>query len=437
MSIYQSSKKLQRPHRILVLTQVLYVFLGLLIVPILVYYRSQGPRFGDFLANPRIFGGEGVESNFVKINFQVIFGLVVFLLYLVKSPKKLKGTSSNKELLFDSNKFKVNSIFVTATIVLGVLASFLDVYFFDFRPLTWLASTPMAIVGYYAIHMSREDLDRSSRIKYFIVILGTGSVLSMINSSKTPILFSVLILAISKNPVGFNDAGRSLFNKLKYFLAATPLVLLAIFAFLKIQDLKQTSDADLVDERIGRNYFGEFHQIYTILKRFDGLRSMTDANYANDQNWLVPSTFLNVLYNSIQWNYGTESANFGQLWNIHIVGRGFDGSGGGVASLSTHPIAEGYILFGYFGIALHVLVWCMLTKFISEFSDKGLFRKLFSLLILSSGSLFENGVIANFEQASNSIKLTLLLYLLFRSFSIEDTFQRGSGLIIRDKNRSL
>lgn len=429
LSTFQIANRLRPEHSILVRGQIVFWILGLVLNPIIIWYRQITPRFGDSLARPSLYSGEGVLVNFAKINQLTIIGASTLFIYVYLVTKRLKFTTkSTKQNNQDINvgdsrhsfskerkALEVETFPLIVMFLLGFLGLFLKDIFVDFRPFAWLSVSLFSTLGLFIL--SRDDSRSKSRFPTMqITSLVIGIFFSYYENSKTPILFVLLMLFIH-NLQNKRTPSRNFESKIRRLITRTfsisVISMIMIFVFVRIQALKQDSGTNVVDNQIGQIYFGDFGFFYTFLKRFDALRSISEVFTTQFQSWSSPLSFLSNMFTAVQWNYGTTAPNYGQLWNINVVGRGFGGVGGRVASLSQHPIAEGFLTLGKFGVVLWVLAICIFCSLVSKWVNRSLFSSIVAIQIIGSGSLFENAIVANIETLSNSVKIALFIYPLW------------------------
>jgi len=430
VSTFQIAGRLRPAQSIIVRGQIVFWILGLVLNPIVIWDRQITPKYGDYLARPSLYSGEGVLVNLAKINQLTIIGASTFLVYVYLASKrlklKMKSTQQNNQDInvgylrhsFSKQRkaLEIRTFPLIVMFILGLVGLFLKDIFVNIRPFAWLSTSLLSTLGLFIL--SREDSRSKSRFPTMqITSLIIGTFISYYENSKTPILFVVLMLIIHNRQNKRRTPTRNYESKIGRLItrifSISAISVIMIFVFVRIQALKQDSNTNNVDDQIGQIYFGDFEFLYPFFKRFDALRSISEVLDPQFQPWSSPRSFLSNMFTAIQWNYGTTAANYGQLWHINIVGRGFDGDGGRVASLSQHPIAEGFLTLGKFGVVLWVLAICTFCSLVSKWVNRSLFFSIVAIQIVASGSLFENAIVANIENLSNSLKIALFVYPLW------------------------
>ena len=191
------------------------------------------------------------------------------------------------------------------------------------------------------------------------------------------------------------------------------IVVPIISLFVFVQNIKDGAAVTSVNSRIGQKYFGNFYFLYTILKRFDLFRAVSDVWFVGQGAWYSFSGYLEIMAKSVEWNFGSTAPNFGGQWAINVL-RNTPDATGNVVSLSQSSIAEGWLLGGAIGIIFTTAILVLITVSIGSMISSHLFLRIVALYVIGSNSIFEGGVVANLESLSTGVRTAILLWLPFR-----------------------
>ena len=173
-----------------------------------------------------------------------------------------------------------------------------------------------------------------------------------------------------------------------------------IFTFSKIQSL-------LTSQGVKLPYAKSF--ALTLLQRFDGADSITDAYSAGAGSWYSPLEYVQIIFFKLIPNisflvgdsFGENtltSRSLGQLWNDQVRPQSLINITRGVP-VTYGPMAEGYALSGLLlGLSLCLIFGIIIRKFCSACYSNNLFA-------VSCGLYF----ISHLENLQNSLGSTILM----------------------------
>jgi hypothetical protein len=307
---------------------------------------------------------------------------------------------------------------VPVFVVLGasLVTNFIEyIGIFQSRFLTWISVAALPCIG-LAIQLTlQKSLSGLNNFSLIALIGMVAFALSVLQASKSPIffyIFMVLIVNYEKLKVrpGFRFSPK--------FIGITGLMAAAgILIFPFIQNLKDGAQTTTLNNQIGQKYFGNFSAIYTILKRFDLFRAVSDVWFVGEGTWYTFSEYIGIMRGALEWNFGTMAPNFGGQWAINVLERSSDTTFSGVVSLSQSAIAEGWLLGGFIGISFTCILFSMIIVSIGAMTNGNLFSRLIALYVISSNSIFEGGVVANLESLSTGARTAKLAWIALVALS--------------------
>jgi len=389
-----------------------FLFLGLIVRPIILYIKQPNPEYGDAFADSRLIANGSYNQAILEIGVRTFFGIVIFGIFL-RLFQQISFFDVRREV-----KDRLNLGLVPVFVVLGasLVTNFIEYTgIFKSRFLTWISVAALPCIG-LAIQLTLQK--SLSGLKNFSLIALIGMVafaLSVLQASKSPIfffIFMVLIVNYEKFKVrpGFGFSPK--------LIGITGLMLAAgILIFSFIQNLKDGVQTTTLNNQIGQKYFGNFSAIYTILKRFDLFRAVSDVWFVGEGTWYTFSEYIGIMRSALEWNFGTMAPNFGGQWAINVLERSSDTTFSGVVSLSQSAIAEGWLLGGFIGISFTYILFSMIIVSIGAMTNGNLFSRLIALYVISSNSIFEGGVVANLESLSTGARTAILAWIALVALS--------------------
>lgn len=390
----------------LVIGHMFFLFLGLIVRPIILYTKQPNPEYGDAFADSRLIVNGSYNQAILEIGVRTFFGIVIFGLCL----QLFQQISFFDVRRKGKAQLNLGLVPVFVVLVTSLVANVIEYTgIFQSRFLTWISVAALPCIG-LAIQLT---LERSlSGLNNFILIALIGIVafsLSVLQASKSPIFFYIFMVLIVnyeklKEMPGFKFSPK--------FIGISGIMLTtAIFVFPFIQSLKDGSQLTSLNNRLGEKYFGDFSTMYTILKRFDLFRALSDVWFVGEGTWYNFSEYLGIMRGALEWNFGTMTPNFGGQWAINVLERSSDTTFSGVVSLSQSAIAEGWLLGDFIGILFTSILFSMIIVSIGTMTNGNLFSRLIALYVISSNSIFEGGVVANLESLSTGARTAILAWI--------------------------
>lgn len=394
-----------RGQRIVILILSVYIFLGYILRSFILLLLQPPPRFGDSVADGRIYEYTNYDRQLFSLHLIVITGLTgaIFGAYVFNRnfiPKKNNFANSPRPIMYFL-------LFITGITSLLLSGSGIR------NPITITLS--LVIIPSYLAILSYK-LRNSSRTQFnFFLLLGfiLAVLLAFYQSSKSPFFgFTIGYFLIREEQVKID---LRLSNLVKSLSVAT----LGLLIFIELQKVKSSSFSR-ISQSIGFNYFGKFHDFYLVIQRFDLIKSLTDAKFAENQEFLTPTTILGYIFNGLQWNWNSSQKSFGQLWAIHISAISDPGNLRTGTALSTGFISEGWLIGGYFGTALVSFIFIYLTCFISSNILRSELFFAFGITLISNNIFFERGLVGLSEGTALGSKVVVI-------FAIAGLVAKASG----------
>lgn len=396
----------------LVFGHICFLFLGLIVRPMILYVKQPKPEYGDSFADSRLIVNGSYNQAILEIGLRTFFGLVIFGLCLHLF-QKISIFNSR-----ESSNVELNLGLVPVFVVLGatLFANILEYTGISHsRFITWISVAALPCIGLaiqLTLQMSLSGIKNVANIG-FIGVLALA--LSILQASKSPIFFYIfMVLLVSFEKI----RGKLSFRFSPKYLAITGLFfVIAIFVFPFIQNLKDGDQLTALNDRVGQKYFGAFPAAYTILKRFDLFRAVSDVWFVGEGAWYSYSEYIGIMRSALEWNFGTMAPNFGGQWAINVLEHSSDTTFSGVVSLSQSAIAEGWLLGGFIGILFTSSLFSIIIMFIGTMTNGNLFLRLIALYVISSNSIFEGGVIANLESLSTGARTAIITWVALVALS--------------------
>jgi hypothetical protein len=183
---------------------------------------------------------------------------------------------------------------------------------------------------------------------------------------------------------------------------------------------------------IGERYFSIFPEIYTVLVRFDLLRSVSEAHVVGTGNAFTFSGYISKLIQAVGWSYGTNAQTVGQAWATEISASAAKTSSTSGVSFSQSYLAEGWLLAGFTGVAFLSITVAAMTFLFCKLAEKQDLFGFISLGVISSTAVYEGSLLFILEALSNSAKSAILFYFLF---SLLVTKNRSKGRRFSRQNK--
>ena len=396
----------------LVIGHMCFLFLGLIVRPIILYTKQPNPEYGDAFADRRLIINGSYNQAIFEIGVRTFFGIAIFGICL---------QLLNQISLFDvrrESKARLNLGLVPVFVVLGasLITNFIEIRgIYQSRFLTWISVAALPCIGLAMQLTSRLSLSglRNHTLTVFLGMICL--ILSILQASKSPFFFFIFMALL----VNFEKLKiRPGFRFSPKFIGITGVILTAaILIFPFIQKLKDGVQTTELNNQIGQKYFGNFSAIYTILKRFDLFRAVSDVWFVGDGAWYDWSEYIGFMRGALEWNFGTIAPNFGRLWSINVLQQSSDKTFSNVASLSQSAIAEGWLLDGFVGILFTYSLFSIIIASIGYMINSNLFLRLIALYVISSNSIFEGGVVSNLESLSTGTRTAIITWIALVALS--------------------
>lgn len=396
----------------LVIGHICYIFLGLIIRPIILFTQQPNPEYGDAFADYRLIVNGTYNQAILDIGVRTLYGILIFGISLQLIQKisffKVHGKGNASWDLGLMPVFVILGISLVTNFIEGA-----GIY--QSRFLTWISVAALPCIGLAMQLTSQLSLSGISTLT-FTVFMGVISItLSILHTSKAPIFFYIF-MALLVNYERLKVKSGFRFSP-KFFGIAGVMLAAAIFVFPFIQNLKDGAETTSLNERIGQKYFGDLSAMYTILKRFDLFRASSDVWFVGEGAWYDFSEYIGIMRSALEWNFGTTAPNFGGQWSINVLQQSSDTTFSNVVSLSQAAIAEGWLLGGFVGILFTYSLFSIIIVSIGNMINANLFLRLIALYVISSNSIFEGGVVANLESLSAGTRTAIITWIALVALS--------------------
>lgn len=389
--------------------QIIFIFAGLVVRPIILLYFQPTPEYGDAFADARLIQNGSYNQALSEIGTHVLLGVLVYGIVIIF----LQRISKNSLSRFPGENKDSGLVPIFAMLgvtLIAILIEYGGIY--QSRVITWISvgALPCAAVAIQAI--AEINTSKLKKNALFVSVGLYSFTVSILMASKSPIFFFGFMFLYVFFEKGKNGSTvRISIRKFWYFGILIPLSLL-IFNF--VQNIKDGLALTFLNHYMGEKYFELVPGLYTVLKRFDLFRAVSDVWYVGQGSWYSFSGYLKIMVSALEWNFGTMAPNFGGQWSIHVLQHSSDASSSPVVSLSQSAIAEGWLLSGFTGIVFVTSLFVMITVGVGILTSSNLFARIVAFYIISSNSLFEGGVVSNLESISTGVRTALLLWLPIR-----------------------
>jgi len=398
--------------KFLVIGHLCFVFLGLIVRPIILFIQQPNPEYGDAFADSRLIVNGSYNQAILEIGVRTLYGILIFgiSLKLIQKISFFKVRRKGK----DTWDLGLTPVFV----VLGIslVTNFIEsTGIYQSRFLTWISVAALPCIGLAMQLTSQLPLAGLSTLTFTVFMGVITLTLSILHTSKSPIFFFIFMaLLVNYEKLKVKSGFR--FSP-KFIGIAGFMLTAAIFVFPFIQNLKDGAETTSLNGRIGQKYFGDLSAMYTVLKRFDLFRAASDVWFVGEGAWYDFSEYIGMMRRALEWNFGTTAPNFGGQWSINVLQQSSDTTFSNVVSLSQSAIAEGWLLGGFVGILFTYSLFAIIIVFISSMINANLFLRLIALYVISSNSIFEGGVVANLESLSAGTRTAIITWIALEALS--------------------
>ena len=394
------------PLKYLVIGHFVFVFLGLIIRPLILWVIQPSPEFGDAFADARLIQNGSYNQALFEIGIRTLFWIFIFGLCLELSQRILISRKQSQ----GTSKFNLGLTPILILLFFTLLANFIEYGgFFDSRVLTWISVSALPCVGLAVQVIFNQGFSGVHKLLMVSLIGSVALALSVMTTSKSPIMFFIFVVLLVNH---ISKSGKSSLRLTPRFLSLAGFMMVGGYVvFTFIQELKDGEALTSLNSEIGQKYFGRFYSLYTILKRFDLFRAVSDVWYVGEGAWYSLEEYFQIMVSSLEWNYGTEAPNFGGQWAINVLQHSSDSTFAPVVSLSQSAFAEGWLLGGLSGMVLTSLLMSGIMVCVAVMITGTLFFRLIAFYIISSNSIFEGGVVANLESLSTGVRTGIVAWL--------------------------
>ena len=389
-----------------------FLFLGLIVRPIILYTKQPNPEYGDAFADSRLIVNGSYNQAIFEIGVRTFFGIAIFGICL-QIFKKVSFFDVRRE-----SKARFNLGLVPVFVVLGasLITNFIEIRgIFQSRFLTWISVAALPCIGLAMLLTSSLSLSRLRNLTLTVCLGMICLTLSILQASKSPFFFFIFMALL----VNFEKLKvRPGFRFSPKLIGVTGVMLAAaILVFPFVQNLKDGAQTTALNNQIGQKYFGNFSATYSVLKRFDLFRAVSDVWFVGEGAWYDFSEYIGFMLGALEWNFGTIAPNFGRQWSINVLQQSSDTTYSNVASLSQSAIAEGWLLSGFVGILFTYSLFSIIIVTIGNMINSNLFLRLIALYVISSNSIFEGGVVANLESLSTGTRTAIITWIALMALS--------------------
>ena len=175
----------------LVMGHICFLFLGLIVRPIILYAKQPNPEFGDSFADSRLIVNGSYNQAILEIGLRTFFGIIVFALCL-QLFQRISFLNDHKR-----GNVSLNLGAVPVFIVLGtsLIANFIEYRgISQSRFLTWISLAALPCIG-LAIQLTLQLSLSGPKIFTQIAFIGMIALtLSILQASKSPIFFYIFMV---------------------------------------------------------------------------------------------------------------------------------------------------------------------------------------------------------------------------------------------------
>lgn len=383
----------------------IYFFIGYVLRSLVLLLINPIPRFGDSVADRRLFEFTNYDHQLFSIHLIVITGLVGALIGNIAYNFKVK----NKK---DRISLQPNPTLHVILLVAGIICVFLSEGIFR-NPITIALSLIVIPSSLLLLRDFQGTVSKKISRNLSVIGFALALFLSVIQSSKAPFFgFVVGFLLIMEKKISFSLTVKNFFGYLALVSSGT-------FIFLWLQSIKSSGFLG-VSRTIGYDYFGEWHGLYLILQRFDLIKALTDAKFAENQTFLTPVSMLNFVFKGLQWNWNSKEQTFGQLWAANISSISDPGNLRSGTALSTGFIPEGWLIGGYLGTFIVSILFIFVTCFLTSNILRNETFFAFGITLICNNIFFERGLVGLAEGTALGSKVIAI-------FAVAGLVSRSAG----------
>jgi hypothetical protein len=412
--------------KVIIYCQIIYIFLGGIVRPLVVSFLRPLPKYGDGLAEPNliIIGEDGFNNVVARLNYYILFGVLIYYLSM-----KILVRGDNRPKIKNLEQSHHSVAVVYPALLIAILATYLESKGTSIRAIYWLSNIGLPAIGYGILMTDFRNYRKYNLYFHGTVLVGSTIVLSFLSTSKTPYLAGVLFLSmiIFERKNNFRNSLKTHMTKSRVRNSLYMLLLgfMILSSFTYLQRMKIGDQTFETVNNIGMQYFPFLPALYFIIVRFDLLRSISDSYSCGVNCWYGLDSYIQRAAQGLWWDYDSEARTFGQEWTQNIAGKLNLGSLRSKTSLSQSFIAEGHQLGGIYGVFLLSILYVTVTWIVYKFLTGNFFTKIIGLTVVSSGSLFESGFIANLETISQGVQVAIMsCFLILPLVNIEKVFNQ-------------
>lgn len=378
--------------------QCAYFGLAYVVRPVILLAVQPAPRLGDSMADPRM-ASLGYEVALTAVLKVVVCGIAAFsaisilLMRLSKERTEAFAMKVGRRapvslraawcILGAGWMFRLSTIAVQSTIT-DTLAA-------------------VGSVGAGAVLMF-QLYGRGIRQQLLIIsaVATSEFVWSLMSASKAPIFACGLWLLVA----GIRSGVRSKATA----VAAVAVALGLIVVFPLVQQSKIAAGTFTNVQGSTDVYPSALQGAIPIVRRFDLIAAAMDAVTAGQGSWIsgvdaARRAFLNLIPTQLQ---SDKAQNTGATWAIEVRGQTVAYSDTGV-HLADGPIAEGYVIGGYMGVSVEVVLLGLATAGVSRLlASRSRFAILLGISMLTQPFLFERGVLGMSEALGKNLQVVLI-----------------------------
>ncbi len=415
-SIVLAGLWLPGPVRVFLVAQSAHWSLSYVARPVVLLWVQPDPRYGDNLPDPRL-AALGYDAGIATVLRPVVFGLWFYAGLVVAYAIWTRSRQGREPTSHPFVHFAHDPVFtrtLAALYTLGTLGRLAAVATGNNGRAGELES-PNPIVNLITILATIGAVGlivyvRTDRVRDTLLIIGAltaGELLwTAAVQSKTPIMGAALAIAVRCAMTGWTRANLS---------GVLAITAVAVGGFGWLQSLKATDTAKAEAAVTDSSYPPLVHPFLSLLRRFDGLEAATDAYYAGPHSWLSPEQ---VLVHAVQslipsQLLGAEKFRSGAEWAMRVRGQSVD-MGQVSVSLAEGNINEGYVLGGYFGVALGVsITFALLLVWERSLYSRFVALPVFGLALIEVPVLFERGMLGTIETLGKYLQAMVLVWITY------------------------
>ncbi|RDI67743.1 hypothetical protein [Nocardia pseudobrasiliensis] len=415
-SIVLAGLWLPGPVRVFLVAQSAHWSLSYVARPVVLLWVQPEPHYGDNLPDPRL-AALGYDAGIATVLGPVVFGLWFYAGLVVAYAIWTRSRQGREPASHPFVHFAHDPVFTRTLAVLYALGTLgrLAAVATGNNGRAGELESPNPIVNLITILATIGAVGlivyvRTDRVRDTLLIIGAltaGELLwTAAVQSKTPIMGAALAIAVRCAMTGWTRANLT---------AVLAITAVAVGGFGWLQSLKATDTAKAEAAVTDSSYPPLVHPFLSLLRRFDGLEAATDAYYAGPHSWLSPEQ---VLVHAVQslipsQLLGAEKFRSGAEWAMQVRGQSVD-MGQVSVSLAEGNINEGYVLGGYFGVALGVsITFALLLVWERSLYSRFVALPVFGLALIEVPVLFERGMLGTIETLGKYLQAMVLVWITY------------------------